>query len=185
MSREETALLSTCAPHPRPLIALSQRFRSCTGTSVLLKTRAPAAYQPYTRVACGFAVRIRTRPRGWLCRKQAYRGLVCASGLYMKHARGVMPRISIGMIAVVFIESPVSRVWVFHAHAWGAGRGRGLLSQVFCACDVGVEPEVSAGLLGRWHLPLWVRSRRPEPPGHLRADWAGACHFWKRELMRI
>ena len=34
-SREETTLLSMCAPHLRPLIALSQRFRSCTGTSVL------------------------------------------------------------------------------------------------------------------------------------------------------
>ena len=34
LSREETTLLSMCAPHLRPLIALSQRFRSCTGTSV-------------------------------------------------------------------------------------------------------------------------------------------------------
>ena len=42
LSREETTLLSMCAPHLRPLIALSQRFRSCTGTSVLLKT--PGAY---------------------------------------------------------------------------------------------------------------------------------------------
>ena len=40
LSREETALLSMCAraPHPRPLIALSQRFRSCTGASVLPKS---------------------------------------------------------------------------------------------------------------------------------------------------
>ena len=34
LSREETTLRSMCAPHLRPLIALSQRFRSCTGTSV-------------------------------------------------------------------------------------------------------------------------------------------------------
>ena len=46
LSREETTLLSMCAPHLRPLIALSQRFRGCTGTSVLLKT--PGAYN-YTR----------------------------------------------------------------------------------------------------------------------------------------
>ena len=42
VSREETTLLSIRAPYLRPLIALSQRFRSCTGTSVLLKT--PGAY---------------------------------------------------------------------------------------------------------------------------------------------
>ena len=42
LSRKETTLLSMCAPHLRPLIALSQRFRSCTGASVLLKT--PGAY---------------------------------------------------------------------------------------------------------------------------------------------
>ena len=42
LSREETTLLSMCAPHLRPLIALAQRFRSCTETSVLLK--APGAY---------------------------------------------------------------------------------------------------------------------------------------------
>ena len=47
VSREETSLLSIRAPHLRPLIALSQQFRSCTETSVLLKT--PAAY---TRVRC-------------------------------------------------------------------------------------------------------------------------------------
>ena len=38
MSREETTLLSIREPYPRPLIALSQRFRSCTGTSVLPKS---------------------------------------------------------------------------------------------------------------------------------------------------
>ena len=33
--RPETTLLSIREPHTRPLMALSQRFRSCTGTSVL------------------------------------------------------------------------------------------------------------------------------------------------------
>ena len=49
LSREETTLLSMCAPHLRPLIALSQRFRSCSGTSVLLKT--PGAYTRVDPVA--------------------------------------------------------------------------------------------------------------------------------------
>ena len=53
MSREETTLRSMCAPHLRPLIALSQRFRRCAGASVLLKT--PGAY---TRVpGCLLVVR--------------------------------------------------------------------------------------------------------------------------------
>ena len=35
VSREEVALRSIRASYPRPLIVLSQRFRSCAGTSVL------------------------------------------------------------------------------------------------------------------------------------------------------
>ena len=35
VSREETVLLLIRAPYPRPLMALSRRFRSGTGTSVL------------------------------------------------------------------------------------------------------------------------------------------------------
>ena len=38
VSRKEVTLLSIREPYPRPLIALSQRFRSCTGTSVLPKS---------------------------------------------------------------------------------------------------------------------------------------------------
>ena len=34
LSRKEVTLRSIRDPYPRPLIALSQRFRSCTGTSV-------------------------------------------------------------------------------------------------------------------------------------------------------
>ena len=46
VSREHTTPLSVRAPHPKRFVALSLRSRSCTGTSVLLKT--PGAY---TRVA--------------------------------------------------------------------------------------------------------------------------------------
>ena len=49
MSQEEAALLSIRAPHRRPLVVLSQRFRSCAGASVLLKT--PRAHEyPSVRV---------------------------------------------------------------------------------------------------------------------------------------
>ena len=44
MRRKEATLLSICEPYPRLLMALSQRFRSCTGTSVLKKTLG--AYSP-------------------------------------------------------------------------------------------------------------------------------------------
>ena len=47
LSREGATLLSMCAPHWRPLMALPRRFCSCTGASVLQKS--PGAY---TRV-CG------------------------------------------------------------------------------------------------------------------------------------
>ena len=51
LGRKETTRRSVCAPHLRPLIALSQRFRSCTGTSVLLKTPGAYEYSYYTRVS--------------------------------------------------------------------------------------------------------------------------------------
>ena len=45
VSREDAALRSTRAPYPRPLTALSRRFRSGTGVSVL-----PVCPGPYTAV---------------------------------------------------------------------------------------------------------------------------------------
>ena len=41
VSREETTPLSIREPYPRSLMALSQRFRSCTGASVLPKSLGP------------------------------------------------------------------------------------------------------------------------------------------------
>ena len=38
VSRKEAAPLPIREPYPRPLVALSPRFRSCTGTSVLSKS---------------------------------------------------------------------------------------------------------------------------------------------------
>ena len=38
VSREKTTLRSIRGPYPRPLVTLSQRFRSCTGASVLPKS---------------------------------------------------------------------------------------------------------------------------------------------------
>ena len=68
VSREETTLLSIRAPHLRPLIAISQRFRSCTGTSVLLKS--PGAYTqvlvPSLCRACGSTHDARRGLRGAL-----------------------------------------------------------------------------------------------------------------------
>ena len=55
VSREETTLtpLSIRAPYPRPLIALSQRFRSRTGASVLPKTAGAYTRSRVSRVhAC-------------------------------------------------------------------------------------------------------------------------------------
>ena len=45
VSRKEVALLSICEPYPRPLIALSQRFRGCTGASVL--SVCPGSYSAF------------------------------------------------------------------------------------------------------------------------------------------
>ena len=53
MRREETTLLPIRAQYLRPLAALSRRFRSRTGTSVLLKT--PGVY---TRVPPEFEARL-------------------------------------------------------------------------------------------------------------------------------
>ena len=53
VSRKEVTLLSIREPYPRPLIALSQRFRSCTGTSVL--SVCPGSYS---------VVRVLERPQG-------------------------------------------------------------------------------------------------------------------------
>ena len=47
VSREEVRLRSICASYPRPLIAISQRFRSCTGTSVL--SVCPGSYSVVQR----------------------------------------------------------------------------------------------------------------------------------------
>ena len=44
VSRKEVTLLSIREPYPRPLIALSQRFRSCTGTSVCFFPTSLYAY---------------------------------------------------------------------------------------------------------------------------------------------
>ena len=62
VSREETTLLSIREPYPRPLIALSQRFRSCTGTSVL-----PKSLGSCTAVESGTCTRARPRESGMSC----------------------------------------------------------------------------------------------------------------------
>ena len=48
-SREETAPLPIHGPCPRPLMAVSQRFRSCMGTSVSAKN--PGAYRHVPRTS--------------------------------------------------------------------------------------------------------------------------------------
>ena len=67
MRRIEVTLLSIREPYQRPLIALSQRFRSCTGTSVLsvcpgsysvvgsmrIKLQSPKAIESSASRSCG------------------------------------------------------------------------------------------------------------------------------------
>ena len=155
MRRKEAAQIPIYGPYPRPLMALSQRFRSCTGASVL--GGKLGAYSPVRGASAGHRKRRRRGSKG-----RPGPGPIATEP--RTHARLISRRGPNARGPPAAPHTAPARPPPLHAlcagHCAGPGAGPGGLQGAVCR-----QPFTDSE--GKWHLHTAIGSSRSDGSSHM------------------